>query len=87
LPIDALKLDMALTKPTLEGDGEESMIRLIIDIAQYLQVPVVAEGVETEEQYRLIKELGCGFAQGYFFSKPIPKEDFDYYLEEGRHLS
>ena len=80
LPIDALKLDMALAKPALDKDGDERMIRLIIDIAQYLQVPVVAEGVETQAQYEILRELGCGFAQGYYFSKPIPKEDFDYYL-------
>jgi EAL domain-containing protein (putative c-di-GMP-specific phosphodiesterase class I) len=58
------------------------MIELIIDIADYLHVPVVAEGVETEEQYLALKELGCDMAQGYYFSKPVPPESFEHFLRE-----
>ena len=58
------------------------MIELIIDIADYLHVPVVAEGVETEEQYLVLKAMGCDLVQGYYFSKPVPPEDFDRFLVE-----
>ena len=58
------------------------MIELIIDIADYLHVPVVAEGVETEEQYMALKALGCDYVQGYYFSRPVPPADFDRFLIE-----
>jgi len=58
------------------------MVELIIDIADYLHVPVVAEGVETEEQYMVLKAMGCEYVQGYYFSKPVPPEDFDHFIVE-----
>ena len=58
------------------------MIELIIDVADYLHVPVVAEGVETEEQYMVLKAMGCDYVQGYYFSKPVPHETFDQFLAE-----
>jgi hypothetical protein len=45
-------------------------------------VPVVAEGVETQEQYLVLKAMGCEYVQGYYFSKPVPPEDFDRFLTE-----
>ena len=62
--------------------GIHHWIELIIDIADYLHVPVVAEGVETEEQYMALKALGCDYVQGYYFSKPVPPADFDRFLIE-----
>jgi len=53
------------------------MIELILDIADYLHVPVVAEGVETEEQMLALKDMGCEMVQGYYFSKPVPAKDFE----------
>jgi EAL domain-containing protein (putative c-di-GMP-specific phosphodiesterase class I) len=48
---------------------------MIIGLAHTLGMEVIAEGVESEEQARLLKEMGCGFAQGYHFSKPLPPEE------------
>jgi hypothetical protein len=62
------------------------MIELIIDIADYLHVPVVAEGVETEEQYLVLKAMGCDLVQGYYFSKPVPPEAFDHFLIERKEM-
>ena len=56
------------------------MIELILDIAAYLRVPVVAEGVETEEQYLGLKAMGCDLVQGYYFSKPVPPDAFHSFL-------
>ena len=56
------------------------MIELVIDIAEYLNVPIVAEGVETEEQCLALKELGCDIVQGYYFSKPIPCGEFEKFF-------
>ena len=82
LPIDALKLDMSFIRNAFGETRDVRMIELIIDIADYLHVPVVAEGVETEEQYMVLKAMGCDYVQGYYFSKPVPHEEFDHFLIE-----
>ena len=82
LPIDALKLDMSFIRSAFGETRDVRMIELIIDIADYLGVPVVAEGVETEEQYLVLKTMGCDLVQGYYFSKPVPPEAFDPFLIE-----
>ena len=82
LPIDALKLDMSFIRSAFGEKRDVRMIELIIDIADYLHVPVVAEGVETEEQYLVLKTMGCDMVQGYYFSKPVPAEDFAPFLKE-----
>ena len=82
LPIDALKLDMSFIRNAFGENRDVRMIELIIDIADYLHVPVVAEGVETQEQYLVLKAMGCEYVQGYYFSKPVPPEEFDRFLTE-----
>ena len=82
LPVDVLKLDMSFVRSAFGETRDVRMIELIIDIADYLQVPVVAEGVETEEQYLVLKSMGCDFIQGYYFSRPVPSEEFVRFLIE-----
>ena len=86
LPIDALKLDMSFIRSAFGETRDVRMIELIIDIADYLHVPVVAEGVETEEQYLVLKAMGCEYVQGYFFSKPVPPEEFERFLAERKEV-
>ena len=81
LPIDALKLDMSFVRSAFGETRDVRIIELIIDIAEDLRVPVIAEGVETEEQLAALRELGCGFVQGYYFSKPVPPEAFEDFLK------
>ena len=87
LPIDALKLDMSFVRNAFDENRDVRMIELIIDIADYLHVPVVAEGVETEEQYLTLKAMGCDLVQGYYFSKPVPPAEFDRFLVERSETS
>ena len=82
LPIDVLKLDMSFVRSAFAEKHDVRMIELIVGIADYLSVPVVAEGVETEEQYLALKKLGCAYVQGYYFSRPVPTEEFDRFLAE-----
>ncbi len=82
LPIDVLKLDMSFIRSAFGESRDVRMIELIIDIADYLHVPVVAEGVETEEQYLVLKAMGCDLVQGYYFSRPVPPEAFDRFILE-----
>ncbi|MBR2751151.1 MAG: EAL domain-containing protein [Clostridiales bacterium] len=82
LPLDALKLDMKFIRTAFDKQNDTRMISIVIDIADYLGVPAIAEGVETEEQYLELKKLGCSIIQGYYFSKPVPAEDFEKFLLE-----
>ena len=80
LPIDALKLDMEFIRDAFRDGGNTHMLEVIIGIAEYLTVPVIAEGVETEEQVHVLKALGCDIVQGYFFSKPVPAPEFEPFI-------
>ena len=80
LPIDALKLDMHFIRNAFREGGNTHVLEVIISIADYLSVPVIAEGVETEMQLHALKALGCDIVQGYFFSKPVPAEEFEPFI-------
>lgn len=82
LPIDALKLDMKFIRGICESEKNERLVGIMIDIARLLDVPVIAEGVETKEQMELLKKLGCDIIQGYYFSKPLPPEGFGALIEK-----
>ena len=86
LPIDALKLDMRFIREAFRGEKDTRLIEVIIDIADYLSVPVIAEGVETEEQLQALKAMGCDLVQGYYFSKPVPPEEYERFVVERRQL-
>ncbi len=87
LPIDALKLDMKFIRTAFSERKDTRMIELIIDIAEYLKVPVIAEGVETEEQLTTLKALGCDIVQGYYFSRPVPAEEFETFIIQKKKQS
>jgi EAL domain-containing protein (putative c-di-GMP-specific phosphodiesterase class I) len=77
LPIDVLKMDMKFIRSVDEDIRNFRMIELILDIANFLVVPVVAEGVETEEQLQMLREAKCDLVQGFYFSRPLPAEEFE----------
>jgi diguanylate cyclase (GGDEF)-like protein len=82
IPLDALKLDMKFVR-NMEKDAKSmKLVELVLDIAEFLHVPVIAEGVETSEQLKLLKERGCDIIQGYYFSKPVPAEEFKAFIEK-----
>ena len=81
IPIDALKLDMKFVRNMEKDDKSMKLVELVLDIADFLQVPVIAEGVETENQLKLLKERGCDIIQGYYFSKPVNAEEFVKFFE------
>ncbi len=76
LPVDVLKMDIAFIRNIEKDEKNIRLVELIIDIARFLKVPVVAEGVETENQMKLLKKAGCDLVQGYYFSAPLPEEEF-----------
>ena len=83
LPIDVLKLDMVFVKNVHTDEKALRLVELIMEIARYLGVTVVAEGVEYEEQYELLKNCGCDMIQGFYFSKPLPPEEWNVILKKG----
>ena len=80
LPIDALKLDMLFIRTAFSENGNIRMLEISLDISRCLSVPMIAEGVETEEQMLTLKRMGCDIVQGYYFSKPVPAEEFERFL-------
>ena len=82
LPIDVLKLDMKFVRNMEKDEKSMKLVELIIDIAKFLNVPLVAEGVETQSQLDTLKKMGCEVIQGYYFSKPVPAEDFEQFIEK-----
>lgn len=75
LPIDVLKIDRSFVGRMTEGDQPLQIVRTIIELARVLGMDVVAEGIETNEQYDLLHQMGCRFGQGYLFAKPMPAEE------------
>lgn len=77
IPIDVLKMDMAFVQNIEHEEKDVRLVELILNIAENLKVPVVAEGVETKNQMNLLKNMGCALVQGYYFSRPLPAADFE----------
>ena len=80
LPMDALKLDMEFTHNAFRERKNTKMLDAVIDIAYSLDVPTIAEGVETAEQMFALKEMGCDIVQGYYFSRPVPAAEYEKFL-------
>ena len=80
MPIDVLKMDKAFIRNIQPGNKEMKLVELVLDIAKNLGVPVVAEGVETEEELNMLKAAGCDIIQGYYFSKPIPPSEMEKFV-------
>ena len=81
LPIDILKVDMRFMQSISQDKKSLRMMELVKEIADFLKVPVVAEGVEEKEQLDTLKELGCQMIQGYYFSKPLPVSEFESFIK------
>jgi diguanylate cyclase (GGDEF)-like protein/PAS domain S-box-containing protein len=77
LPIDSIKVDSSFVRDIGTDPNDEAIIRAIIAMTHSLKLNVVAEGVEREEQYRALRDLECDEYQGFYFSKPLPPEEFE----------
>lgn len=84
MPIDVLKLDMKFVRSIGKNEKSIQILKLMMDIKNHFAIPAVAEGVETEEQLRLLTDIGCDLIQGYYFSPPVPPEKFNALLEKQR---
>lgn len=80
--VDVLKMDIKFFEKTKTPLRSERIIDSIVKLASGLGMPVIAEGVEEEEQLELLKKVGCQIVQGYYFSKPMPVAEYEEYLKE-----
>lgn len=77
MPMDILKLDMQFIRTEMEMPESRRTLRYIIGLAHWLNLSVVAEGVETKEQLEHLRNLGCDYIQGYYLAKPMDPADFE----------
>ncbi|MBS1213503.1 MAG: hypothetical protein H6R26_2120 [Proteobacteria bacterium] len=80
LPIDQIKIGQSVMRDVASDANDAMMVKAIIDIAKNFSMNVIAEGVETEEQFSFLKNSGCTTFQGYLFAKPMPIEQVDIKL-------
>lgn len=82
LPIDIIKLDRVFLREDTLQDSDKIIISCVIDMARRLRIISLCEGVETPEQSDYLREIGCQIQQGYYFSKPIPEEEFALFIDQ-----
>lgn len=81
LPIDKIKIDRSFIKNyPKEDDGK--LVNILVDMSKKLGMKVLTEGAETEEQVNFLKSIGCHYIQGYYYSKPLKKDDFIKYINK-----
>lgn len=79
-PIKEIKIDRAFIREISNNPKSLAIVRTIVDLARYLKLRVVTEGVETDDQLNLVRELGCDMIQGYYYSKPLPINEIELWL-------
>ena len=84
---DVLKLDMKFLDLNPENnDKGVSIITAVLDMARQLDIPAIAEGIETDEQLKLLELLGCEYAQGYYYYRPMPISDYEKLVDDKNNV-
>ncbi len=87
LPVDTLKIDQSFTGGIVGDESSQAVVSTIVSLARAFKLSTVAEGVETAEQLRLLRTLGCEHSQGYLHSRPVTATKFEELLSESDLLS
>ena len=86
MEVDYLKVDMKFLQQDKEFNGKgEKVLTSVIRMAKWLRMPAIVEGVETIEQVDFLKCIGCEYAQGYYFAKPMPVEEYEAFIEREKN--
>lgn len=83
LPVDTLKIDASFIRDIHENEESKAIVKAVLTLADTLGMEVLAEGIELNEQLKVLNEDGCKLGQGYLFSKPLSKENFERFIEMG----
>lgn len=81
MPLDILKLDMKFIQSETVKPGNQGILRFIMGLARWMNLKVVAEGVETQEQLERLLEIGCDYVQGYYFARPMPTPEVETLIQ------
>ncbi|MFA6956939.1 MAG: EAL domain-containing protein [Thermoanaerobaculia bacterium] len=84
LPVDEIKIDKSFIMGMRHNESDGAIVRTIISLAHSLGHEVVAEGVDDEETFKILSELGCDLAQGYYLTPPLPADELMKWLEKSR---
>lgn len=87
MPIDVLKLDMQFIRSAFQDQKALHLLEAMIRLAESIEVPCIAEGVETREQAQALKQMGCDIIQGYYFSRPLPAPEYVRFVRERQAVS
>ena len=82
LPVYAIKIDREFIKDFPSDRDSYEMVKVILSLAKTFGLKVVAEGVETEDQAKHLRDMGCDYAQGFYYSPPVPAEEFERLYRE-----
>jgi EAL domain-containing protein (putative c-di-GMP-specific phosphodiesterase class I) len=86
LPVHVIKIDQSFIKDLVGEENDAAIVRSTIELGHTLGFTVVAEGVENKKTYELLSELGCDFAQGNYFSYPLPADELLRWMQESSML-
>jgi EAL domain-containing protein (putative c-di-GMP-specific phosphodiesterase class I) len=87
LPVNEIKIDRSFVQDMHSNESDAAIVRSTIDLAHSLGLAVVAEGIENEETWAQLSNMGCDVAQGYYLSRPLTPEAFSLWLEETNYGS
>ncbi len=76
LNVESVKIDISFVREITKSKHTRNIVETIIFLSKKLNIKTIAEGVETKEQFEILKDMGCDYFQGYLFYKPLPKEEF-----------
>ncbi len=82
LPVDILKIDISFIRKMMKDKRALTIVKTIISLAGSLKLETIAEGVETEDQAKILAELGCDYIQGFLYAKPMPTDQFEIFLKQ-----
>ncbi|MDD5471772.1 MAG: EAL domain-containing protein [Sideroxydans sp.] len=82
LPLDQIKIDQSFVRDITSDIDDATMVQTIISLARHFRLNVIAEGVETEDQFHFLKQNGCMAYQGYLFGRPMPADEFEASLQQ-----
>lgn len=85
VPVDVLKIDLNFLAGKTNSEKGTSIMAAIVRMAKWLGIPAIVEGVETKEQINFLRSIGCTMAQGFFYAKPMPVDQFEAYMDADSH--